>query len=981
MQVGYGQSCVITNYTTDDGLLVNNISQLAFDRHQNLWIGSQGGLSFYNGIRFFGVNDSLIHPRIHYFFKDHHQNLYFGDGFNNLFCINSVRKIERIIRESSEEELERSAIGGETSETFDRHFKNRQFLLPQLDYRNIVYYSSDTVRLMIDSLPKFFYEQECFLIDSFAMTVDNIGRWWSYQNNKPIKMVRSELPKDLFVRGLVFNTDVGPFALYNHKIIKLHYAHQTLYGKVVLDQVTLDKTNHQLIVGQIHPKTGQFFFGSAIFGMYKVSPMYFKSIFYNEGKKDYQAKYNNAFYSQAEFAPNTILIDNNYILRNQVISQIGVEFPFIQTINFIDSQHRLWCSDGNKMMVSDKGKLQVITSKGVGNDFNFILEYDTSRYFALIANTILEVINMKIVKKYTFDGQFEYSTERIRYLGKDDDRQIFILTDKNVYFFDSVNNVLTKIEGLPTAEFRNFHKVDDNLFFVSTYGHGYFLLNNHQFVKMPVDKNRYLKFAHTAVRDEKDFIWIPTNHGLFKTRLKNLWAYVRGKSDDVFYYYYDKSSGFRTNEFNGGGQNPGIALSNGDLSFCSMEGLVQVDPLAIKDEFPQNAISIYRVWVNDKIFEHSVYGYQFEPNTSSIKFELITPYFGHPDNLHIQYQLLGMSEKWLDLPSKSPLELQNLKPGEYCLNVRMRTGFEADSFVFKKIYFQVKPTFYETNWFFGCIFIIISFGIYVFNRWYNRITIIKNISLEKLIEVKSAELHSSNDMLRDQIKQNDLFQSIFVHDIKSPIRFISSNAALLKSHWSDLPSDLKLENIAHIYEASSKITHFLDETILWINIKNGKINIGNESFYVQALLHEMVAFYKEDQKLITGQIQIDIRCSENLQLISDKRLVATLIRNLLSNSLKYSKSGRIHLYADINENKEITLGCRDEGKGMSNEVIATILSENYKGNEIREDSFRFGYILIKEICQILHCQLKINSIIYVGTDVQIQFSHQNLVSN
>ena len=99
------------------------------------------------------------------------------------------------------------------------------------------------------------------------------------------------------------------------------------------------------------------------------------------------------------------------------------------------------------------------------------------------------------------------------------------------------------------------------------------------------------------------------------------------------------------------------------------------------------------------------------------------------------------------------------------------------------------------------------------------------------------------------------------------------------------------------------------------------------------------------------------------------------MRNLLANSIKYTDEGIITLYAYSKKDGEICVGCRDEGKGMSTTMIEMIMDNDYKGNSIRKDSFRMGYIIIKEITKLLGAPLTIQSEINKGTDVWVEFSN------
>ncbi|HMU05030.1 MAG TPA: ATP-binding protein, partial [Saprospiraceae bacterium] len=446
-----------------------------------------------------------------------------------------------------------------------------------------------------------------------------------------------------------------------------------------------------------------------------------------------------------------------------------------------------------------------------------------------------------------------------------------------------------------------------------------------------------------------------------------------GKNPDLYYYYYDKNDGFLTNEFNGGCQSPAIKLRDGRFSFSSMDGLVQFDPMKIKPLFPIHTFKIENMWldgtpispISDKlVVDHPI---------QELKLKLSTTFYGHPDNLLFEYKIEHLLGHWKTVASDNFVVIQNLPKGNYEVTIRKRTGFGNDSFDYIKIKITVQPYFYQTWWF--KVFLL-TFGAlmsYLFSRWYNRYTIQKNKELETLIEEKNEGLIQSNKTLKEKIKQNDLFQSILVHDIKSPLRFIASNTKILLDFWATIDDDVKKENLLHIHESASKIRSFVEETLLWIHIRNGEHEAEAMPFKIYDLLKENAILYNEDTKIVTKKIMVDVICDPTLTIHSDRSLISTIIRNLFTNSIKYTDEGKITLYAYQEENGKVCIGCKDEGRGLSDVMVDAILSDDYKGNSIRKDSFRMGYVIIKEIVRLLNAKLIIKSADDKGSDVCIEF--------
>lgn len=143
----------------------------------------------------------------------------------------------------------------------------------------------------------------------------------------------------------------------------------------------------------------------------------------------------------------------------------------------------------------------------------------------------------------------------------------WIGTDKGCYRFRFSTRTLDTIAGLKGKYVRSLYVRGNDETWITTYEEGFFLYNGRQLIPMPVDKYKYLLSAHCILEDQQGFFWISTNKGLFQASRADLLNFAGRRQRDVFYHYYEKSSGFSTNEFNGGCQPCGVKLANGFFSF------------------------------------------------------------------------------------------------------------------------------------------------------------------------------------------------------------------------------------------------------------------------------------------------------------------------------------------------------------------------------------------------------------------------------
>lgn len=122
------------------------------------------------------------------------------------------------------------------------------------------------------------------------------------------------------------------------------------------------------------------------------------------------------------------------------------------------------------------------------------------------------------------------------------------------------------------------------------------------------------------------------------------------------------------------------------------------------------------------------------------------------------------------------------------------------------------------------------------------------------------------------------------------------------------------------------------------------------------------------------KIAIDLQDVE-LEIITDRKWLAFIIRQIISNAVKYSPvGGEISIYTIV-ENEKVELLIKDEGVGIKKEDLPRVFRKSYTGTIGRETSAAtgMGLYLAKQAASHLNIKLSIDSIENEGTTVKIQF--------
>ncbi|SFK29497.1 Histidine kinase-, DNA gyrase B-, and HSP90-like ATPase [Marinilactibacillus piezotolerans] len=126
----------------------------------------------------------------------------------------------------------------------------------------------------------------------------------------------------------------------------------------------------------------------------------------------------------------------------------------------------------------------------------------------------------------------------------------------------------------------------------------------------------------------------------------------------------------------------------------------------------------------------------------------------------------------------------------------------------------------------------------------------------------------------------------------------------------------------------------------------------------------------QSYELFRNKIQVVYQPLEK-QFLSDPNWLQVLVEQILSNSLKYTKTGKISIFLEDGH----TLVIEDTGAGIREEDLPKIFEKGYTGlnGRLHEKSTGLGLFLSKKICSRLGHRLHIESELGSGTKVYIDF--------
>ncbi|MFA7227801.1 MAG: ATP-binding protein, partial [Melioribacteraceae bacterium] len=239
-----------------------------------------------------------------------------------------------------------------------------------------------------------------------------------------------------------------------------------------------------------------------------------------------------------------------------------------------------------------------------------------------------------------------------------------------------------------------------------------------------------------------------------------------------------------------------------------------------------------------------------------------------------------------------------------------------------------------------------------------------NINERKLAE--EALIHSEQE-LRKTNKMKDKFFSIISHDLRSPFQGLIGMANILVED-EDLTVEERKEFTVKLYESLKTQFHFIDDLLTWNRVQRGAIEFIPATDDLGSVIQETIELLKNG--IENKQLQVIYEKPGSVILNFDRNMAATIVRNLLTNAIKFTpQGGVIKIFMD-NMPDVVTVSVQDSGVGIEkfelNKLWDSEIHRSTKGTQ-GEDGTGLGLILCKEFVEKHNGTISADSEINVGS--------------
>jgi signal transduction histidine kinase len=226
-----------------------------------------------------------------------------------------------------------------------------------------------------------------------------------------------------------------------------------------------------------------------------------------------------------------------------------------------------------------------------------------------------------------------------------------------------------------------------------------------------------------------------------------------------------------------------------------------------------------------------------------------------------------------------------------------------------------------------------------------------------------AELDVQADQLREATELKSRFLAYMSHEFRTPINSIRSITRLLLDRVDGPLTEEQEKQVAFIQQNATEFAEMVDDLLDLAKVEAGRVEISPAWFEMVDLFSALRGMFKP--VLTNPDVHLVFEEPENVpKLYTDDRKLSQILRNFVSNALKFTPRGEVRVAAKFEGDSRVTFSVSDTGIGISPEFHQSIFEDFSQVQSALQKRLRgtgLGLSLSKKLAQLLGGSVKLES--------------------
>ncbi len=499
---------------------------------------------------------------------------------------------------------------------------------------------------------------------------------------------------------------------------------------------------------------------------------------------------------------------------------------------------------------------------------------------------------------------------------------------------------------------------------------------------------------HYISQDKYGWLWMSSNTGVFRINKEELNAFLDGALSYFDMVHYGRESGMRNAECNGGFQQGGLRTSDGEFWFSTQEGVAIFDRDSALQNSTRPKVQITDIFADGRHYADQSIAFEAGVDDFQISFHALT--FAMPDKLVFRYKLEGYDQNWHEVRDSRTVMYSDIPPGDYTFKVLGANNDGVWSAEAATTSISVSPLFYQRPWFYLLIVLLLGVGYYGISKVRYRYLMRRQQEMADIIDEQTAELRRERDEVKKQNqiieeqarkleqsnKAKDKFFSIIGHDLRNPFQALIGYCSYVLDDYESMDRDEIKESVEEIKDASQRLLNLVENLLNWASLQTDEVSPEPEWFTLDELIAKNVELFSQSAR--QKEISINVNNGDVQQLYADRNMINTVIRNLISNAIKFTEEGGEVMVETGSKGDQHHIKISDDGIGMSREMEENLMRldrNTSRSGTQNETGTGLGLIICKEMTSLHDGDITVDSEKGKGTTFTITIPRNAFAEN
>ena len=248
----------------------------------------------------------------------------------------------------------------------------------------------------------------------------------------------------------------------------------------------------------------------------------------------------------------------------------------------------------------------------------------------------------------------------------------------------------------------------------------------------------------------------------------------------------------------------------------------------------------------------------------------------------------------------------------------------------------------------------------------------RGIAQQAAVTLENARLVTD---LRHADRMKSEFMATMSHELRTPLNIIIGyNDLLSEGTFGDLTADQR-DVIERIRQNSSDLLTLINATLDVNRLEAGKLPVEVEEFRLTELLDEVRS--QAERLPRTDGVALEWEIDSDGRLCSDPRKIKIILRNLITNALKFSDAGRVTVSVTHLPKGLVEFTVADTGIGIPDDELPNIFGmfQQVHATDRHTSGVGLGLYIVQQLIKQLQGDIQVHSAIGKGTTFRVRIPH------